>query len=174
MSAVERSAAEQSSSQPPVVDSQHDLELGRDIAAAPREAPARPDASVMADLDLMRMLAGDDESLAREAVDELYRREFQTKHLRLARLLVDPEPKVRLALVRSLPQMSGIDSRPWLLWLSHDPEPEVRKAAVAVIATSSDSALLQRVRELEREETDDEVLRVVRQILNTRPTNAIR
>jgi len=88
--------------------------------------------------------------------------------------LIDPDANVRLQLIQSLPQMSGIDSRPWMLWLSRDQDPQVRKAAVAVIATSADPALLQRVRELEREETDDEVLRVVRQISNPGQKNTIR
>jgi hypothetical protein len=166
--------AKQPTSQPPAVDSRESLELRRDTVSVPIGATVRPDLRAMADLDLMQKLADDNESLAREAVDELYRRGFQTKHFRLAELLVDPDPNVRLALVRRLPQMPGIDSRPWLLWLSRDQEPAVRKAAVAVIATSSDSALQRRVRELEREETDEEVLRTVRQILDTRQDNTIR
>ncbi|MDA1050282.1 MAG: HEAT repeat domain-containing protein [Planctomycetota bacterium] len=163
-------ATKQSLSKPPAVDSRQSLDLRRDIAAA----PTLPNLPAMSDLNVMRTLAGDDERLVREAVDELYRRGFQTKHFRLAELLVDPDSNVRLQLVQSLPQMSGIDSRPWLLWLSRDQDPEVCKAAVAVIATSADPSLQQRVRELEREETDDDVLQVVRQILNNRRTGTIR
>jgi hypothetical protein len=167
--------AQPSSTAPPRVDPRKRVELRRHPVAVPNKAMAAADLRTMSDLQLMQQLAVvEDRSLARETIDELYRRGFQTKHLRLAELLADPDPNVRLELVHSLPQMSGIDSRPWLLWLSRDESPAVRKAAIAVIATSSDAALLQRVRELEREETDDEVLRVVRQILVTRPTTTLR
>lgn len=163
-----------SKANPPVVDSRQSLDLRRELPIAPPEMTARPDLQSMSDLDVMHKLAGSDESIVRDAVDELYRRGFQTKHFRLAELLVDPDPSVRLQLIQSLPQMSGIDSRPWLLWLSRDRDPAVRKAAVSVIATSSDTTLQKRVRELEREETDEEVLQTVRQILNSRQANSIR
>ena len=166
--------ATQQSPTPPVVDSRQSLDLRQDIVSAPRPTPSRQDLRTMSDLEVMRKLVGDNESLVREAVDELYRRGFQPKHFRLAELLVDPNTQVRLQFVRNVPQMPGVDSRPWLLWLSHDQDPTVRKAAVIVLATSTDPALQQRVRELERDETDDEVLEVVRQILNRQRTNAIR
>jgi len=172
-SVVADDSATQHTTQPLVVDSRPSPDLRQDTASVPSAAMARPDLRAMADLDVMRKLTADD-SLAREAVDELNRRGFQSKHFQLAELLVNPDPDVRLRLVQSLPQMSGIDSRRWLLWLSRDQDPAVRKAAIAVIATSADPALQERVRELEREETDDEVLRVVRQILNRRQTNTLR
>ncbi|MEO8498965.1 MAG: HEAT repeat domain-containing protein [Planctomycetota bacterium] len=159
---------------PLAVEPQQALESRREAGSAPSGATDRPDLRAMPDLGVMQKLAGADELLARDAVDELYRRGFQTKHFRLAELLVDPDPNVRLQLVQSLPQMSGIDSRPWLLWLSRDEAPAVRKAAVAVIATSADPALQQRLRELESEETDDAVLRVVRQVLHTGQTTTLR
>ena len=149
-------------------------ELRRDLATVPRETTVRPDLQSMPDLDVMQKLASDDESLIHAAVDELYRRGFQTKHFRLAELLVDPDAEVRAQLVQSLPQMPGIDSRPWLLWLSRDQDPTVRKAAVAVIATSPDATLQQRIRDLEREETDEEVLQALRQILSSRQANSLR
>ncbi len=167
-------AATRKSTQPLGVEARWSIAPPNDTAFSPSGPTARPNFRAMADLDVMRKLVSRDESLAREAVDELYRRGFQTKHFRLAELLVDPDPNVRLQLIQRLPQVSGIDSRPWLLWLSRDQDPVVRKAAVTVIATSSDPALQQRVSELANEETDDEVLRAVRQILNTRPTTTIR
>lgn len=167
-------ASSQAITRPPAVDPRQSLELRRDDPVAPRAVTVRPDLKSMSDLDVMRQLAGSDDAIVREAVDELYNRGFQTKHFRLAELLVDPDTGVRLQLVQSLPQMAGIDSRPWLLWLSRDQDPAVRKAAVAVIATSSDPALQKRVRELEQEETDEEVLQTVRQILSSRQLNSRR
>lgn len=156
------------------IDARQSLSPRGNTAPIPREPTAPSNFREMADLDVMRKLASNDDSLTRQAVDELYRRGFKTKHFRLAELLVDPDPNVRLRLIQSLPQISGIDSRPWLLWLSRDQDPAVRKAAVTVIATSADPALQKRVSELEREETDDEVLRVVRRILDARQANTIR
>ncbi|MBC8354855.1 MAG: HEAT repeat domain-containing protein [Planctomycetes bacterium] len=158
----------------PTVDRPQSLESRQDTESSSPRKTVDPNLQVMSSLDVMHKLTGDDETLAREAVDELYRRGFKTKHFRLAELLVDPDPNIRLQLVQSLPQLSGIDSRPWLLWLSRDQDPIVRKAAVTVIATSADPALQERVRELGREETDDEVLKVVRQILDGRQSGARR
>lgn len=163
-----------STAKPLVADPRQSLELRRDAPVAPRVVTIHPDLTSMSDLDVMRQLAGSDDVIVREAVDELYNRGFQTKHFRLAELLVDPDVGVRLQLVQSLPQMAGIDSRPWLLWLSRDRDPAVRKAALAVIATSSDPTLQKRVYELEQEETDEEVLQTVRQILSSRQRNSIR
>jgi hypothetical protein len=160
--------------EPPSSDPRRSLDLRRDLASTQRPPFASQGVGGLSDLDVMRNLASADEAVAREAMDELYRRGFQTKHVRLAELLVDPDPNVRIQMVQSVPQMSGVDSRPWLLWLSRDPDPAVRKAAIAVIATSTEPAFRHRVRELEREETDVEVLRMVRQINNSQPTTAIR
>jgi hypothetical protein len=164
----------QATEKPPASNPRQSPGVRRVVPSIQRETAVRPDLQSMPDLDVMQKLSGDDERLAREAVDELYRRGFQTKHFRLAERLVDPDAGVRLQLVQDLPQISGIDSRPWLLWLSRDRNPAVRKAAVSVIATSSDATLQKRVRELEREEMDEDVLQAVRQILNSGQTNSIR
>ncbi|HUG68585.1 MAG TPA: HEAT repeat domain-containing protein [Pirellulaceae bacterium] len=167
-------AAAQPTEQPPASAARQNPGVRRDAPSISRETPARTDLQSMSDFDVIQKLAGDDERLTREAADELYRRGFQTKHFRLAEGLIDPDAGVRLQFVKNLPQMSGIDSRPWLLWLSRDRDPSVRKAAIAALATSADPALRKHVSELEREETDEDVLQAVRQILSSRRANSIR
>lgn len=166
-------AAAQPTEKPPAADARRNVGVRRDPSIS-RETPARTDLRSMSDFDVIQRLAGDEERRTREATDELYRRGFQTKHFRLAESLIDPDAGVRLQLVENLPQFSGIDSRPWLLWLSRDRDPAVRKAAIAALATSADPALQKHVSELEREETDEDVLQALRQILSSRRANSIR
>ena len=71
-------------------------------------------------------------------------------------------------LAKVLPSIAVSDPRPWLLWLSHDTDPRVRKATVAILATNPDPILQDRLRELELKETDESVLRVVKQALEQR------
>jgi hypothetical protein len=118
------------------------------------------------DLAVIHELASTDESTSSAALQELHRRGYEGVHLELAQRIVDPDSSVRLALVDALPQIPGVDARPWLIWLTEDDDPMVRKMAVTVIATSNDPSLRERLREIEREESDPEVLTVVRGALS--------
>ncbi len=153
--------------EPTPADPRDRLQLRRQLPPPTTTVPSRARESLhdLSDLQVMRLLADEDPGVARDAVNELYRRGFQTPHIQIAKAMMDPDIGVRLRLVDGLPQQAGIDARPWLLWLSRDPAPAVRQAAIAVIATSREPALLDRLREMAREETDDQVLRVVRQVL---------
>ena len=140
-------------------------------AAPPSESMAEragENADPLPDLALIRQLASGDPRAASAAEVELQRRGYLPLHLELARRLADPDTAVRLALVDALPLVAGIDARPWLTWLARDPDARVRKAAIAVIATSSDPALRAQLRELQRQEPDPEVLRMLRGILEPR------
>jgi hypothetical protein len=86
---------------------------------------------------------------------ELMRRGYTAFRLGVARRLTDPDPAVRRELAELLPQMSGLDARPWLLWLSEDADPSVRRAAAAILATSTDPKLRARWRELRVGENDE-------------------
>jgi hypothetical protein len=120
------------------------------------------------DLEVMQQLAIGSPHVAQKAIEELTRRGFRPRDLRLAERLVNADPDVRLELVNSLPQLSGIDSRPWLIWLSSDPDSLVRRAAVSIIATGDDQALFDHLRQVEQTETDEEVLRLIRRALARR------
>lgn len=116
-------------------------------------------------LEVMQLLASADPDLAHRASDELSRRGFRPHHLQLAERLFDPDAEVRRQLVDRLPQLPAIDSRPWLIWLSSDADAEVRKAAIGFIATANDPALLDHLRKLEKTETNDAVLQLIRSAL---------
>ena len=45
----------------------------------------------------------------------------------------------------------------WLIWLSQDADPTVRSTAVSLMVTAQDPRLLQRLREMETNEPDDDV-----------------
>lgn len=141
------------------------------IVRPDRSSEVRPEgdgASDDSDLAMMRKLRSSDPLQAQRAINELARRGFRTIHFRLAERLVDPDPAVRRELVEGLPQLTGIDSRPWLVWLSADSDAAVRTAAITIIATSNDPALLQHLREAEKTETDVDVLRLIRSAISRR------
>jgi hypothetical protein len=69
--------------------------------------------------------------------------------------LADRDPAVRLELTESLPTLPGIDARNWLLELSYDEDPQVRAAAVTLMATSGDIELLKRVHQVALDDPDD-------------------
>ena len=119
----------------------------------------------VSDWDVMRQLHADDVATASAAMIELWRRGFKERDFELAAQLFDPAPHVRVRLAESLPELSGVDPRPWLLWLSRDPHPSVRRAAITVIATSADPDLRDRLREIEREESDPEIVQQVQKML---------
>lgn len=120
----------------------------------------------MTDWEVMRQLNSPDVDVVGAAVRELTRRGFQPLHLQLAERLVAPDPDTRLELVTQLPTLAGIEARAWLLLLSRDPDATVRAATVRLLATSNDPALQAEIERMAREETDDGVLRVVRQVRN--------
>lgn len=97
-------------------------------------------------IELMRDLHSDSRAEATAAEDELTRRGYKAAHLALARQLTSPDDDVRLKLVQRLPQVRGIDPRPWLLHLSEDADPAVRAAALGILRTSQDPELLQKLR----------------------------
>lgn len=115
--------------------------------AAPAEitvAPARFQRE--SDVEVMRHLHNTDGALVAAAVQELSRRGYRGVHLALARGLTHPDPHERRKLAESLPQMKGIDARPWLQHLAADSDPDVCRAAAAILQTSGSSATAQKRR----------------------------
>lgn len=85
------------------------------------------------DVEVMRMLHRSESGYAVAAIDELRRRGFQSRHLRLAKRLTDPDPAERRALAFELPGASDVDARPWLDALLDDENAQVRIAAADAI-----------------------------------------
>jgi HEAT repeats len=106
--------------------------------------------------DVMHLLSASDPTLAAAAQEELQRRGIVGPLVDLARFAGDADPAVRRAFVESLPTLSGVDARPWLLELSYDDDPRVRAAAVTLMATSGDLELLKRVKQVALEDPDDQ------------------
>lgn len=98
-----------------------------------------------AELDVMRRLHASDKELAAAAENELWRRGYRSTDLPLCRALVDPDPEQRRQLAEALPKMLAVDSRPWLLQLTEDPDADVRRAATGILRTSRDPGLLRRL-----------------------------
>jgi hypothetical protein len=124
--------------------------------------------SNLPDLEVIRRI-GLSAALSQDpASGELRRRGYTDSELRIARRMVDPDPQIRMQLVRWLPQVPGIDARRWLLWLARDEEPTVRKAAITVLATAADPWLRQQLEQFEHEEQDPDVLQTMRSIRDPR------
>lgn len=117
---------------------------------------------------LIRRLASDDSEEIRRVEEELMRRGMNAVHLRLAHRLTDPDPRARRALVDQLPKLTGIDARPWLLWLAEDPAADVRLAALTVLATSNAPALLDRIARQARGDADPRVRALADRLLAPR------
>jgi HEAT repeat protein len=105
----------------------------------------------------MRQLRGDDPVQQKIARDELLRRGFNQVELELSRQLLDPSVEVRKRLAITVPRLASVDAVPWLLWLSQDPEPSVRYAALSTLGTTGDPSLLERVEQLARNDHDPQV-----------------
>jgi hypothetical protein len=114
-----------------------------------------PDLSSLLDLDMR--LCSDDPDIANEARNEMERKRINEAQLVLARGAVDPYPKVREELVEALTYVSTVDTRAWLLYLSHDDEASVRLAVVGRIATSEHAEFKKRLIELADSDADGRV-----------------
>lgn len=84
---------------------------------------------------------------ASAAAAELHRRGFSLREIEIGKHLTSPDAAERMKYTEQLPS-SGIAVKPWLLYLSSDPDAEVRRAAVAIMATSNDPELKAKLREL--------------------------
>jgi hypothetical protein len=126
--------------------------------------PARVSPELLAsltDAEVIRWLArGEHRAMAER---ELRRRGFGEREMRIVSAATSGDPEVREQLARVLPELSGVDARPWLLLLCRDESAIVRAAAVRWLATSSDPGILELLREISAGETDDSVRQALRQ-----------
>jgi len=87
----------------------------------------------LADLEVMRLLHHGDYGVRYTAERELDRRGYAQEHLPLAKMLIHPDARERRKLAEQLPRLTNVDPRPWLLQLSEDSDPEVRRAAEGIL-----------------------------------------
>jgi hypothetical protein len=124
-----------------------------DAGSAATDASGLPGARLREVVE--KLDSGDPQSTA-AARAELERRAITGPLVDLARRLADPDPAVRLRLTETLPTLSGVDARAWLLELSYDEDAQVRAAAVTLMATSGDIDLLKRVQQVALDDPDDQ------------------
>jgi len=93
---------------------------------------------------------------ASAAAAELHRRGFSLREIELGKHLTSPDAAERAQHLATLPS-AGIAVKPWLMYLSGDPDAEVRRAAVAIMATSNDPELKAKLRELAITDADETV-----------------
>ncbi len=64
--------------------------------------------------------------------------------------------------------MPGIDAQVWLVWLSRDENPDVRLAAMTVMATTADPNVLRRIEQMARTDADPRIQRQGERLLGMR------
>jgi HEAT repeat protein len=106
----------------------HSVEVRR--AAILAVGPA--DKAVL-DETLLPCLRDPDPEVRRLCEAALRGRGLNDDHLRLSRLLIDPQPAVRLQVLDHLGRTTDLEPGIWLRRLSHDPAPSVRAAAARVM-----------------------------------------
>ena len=119
------------------------------------------------DLDLIRSLDGHDPELARQVMAILGQRGFRRTDLALAHQLASPDVATRRQLVEKVGRLPAGAAR-WLIWLSQDPDPTVRQAAVSLMVTAQDPAVQRRLRAMENAEVDQDVREQLRNWRETR------
>lgn len=133
------------------------------LEVAPQsEAPSLPSAALQRHLTTRSAwaLLGDLQSpgtpQASAAAAELHRRGFSLREIEIGKHLTSADAAERTKYTEQLPS-SGIAVKPWLIYLSSDPDAEVRRAAVAIMATSNDPELKAKLRELAITDADEVV-----------------
>lgn len=117
---------------------------------------------------LLQALVDADQQAANRAATALTDRGLPKEYLELAKRLADPDPAVRKSLVDILPRTAGLDARPWLMWLAHDDHPDVRFAAMSIIATSQDPQLCEQIEQLARNDYDERIVALADRLLRRR------
>ena len=136
------------------------------------EGERRLPASLAAEdaVELIRGLNSENDARAEAAEAELIGRGFTEAQLELARKLYDPDAAVRKKLVQELPGLQGVDTVPWLMELCRDADAEVRLGAIALLATSSDPAVLDEVERIAGRDVDSGIRRIADRIGQQRNT----
>jgi hypothetical protein len=98
------------------------------------------------DIGVMRLLHADDPRVVEAAQADLLRRGYRPRDMNLCRTLVHPDADQRRIFAQALPRIPGIDARPWLLQLTEDRDPEVRRIATAILRTSQDPEVQRRLK----------------------------
>ncbi len=115
-------------------------------------------------LRLMQQLQDGNPAVRKAAESALRSQGFSARQLTLARQLTSNNPAERLKLVELLPSEPSVRGRDWLEWLLGDEDPEVRLATIGVLATMGDEALLRRLEQIARQDSDPQVQQQAEQL----------
>jgi len=120
-------------------------------------------------VELMRRLHAADARVVEDARAQLARWGFTPVEREVAKRMFHPDTAVRKELARALPGLPGLDAAPWLIQLAGDEDAEVRLAAITLLLTTSDPALVQRARRLAEADPDPRIRDQAERVGATRP-----
>jgi hypothetical protein len=112
---------------------------------------------VIGEDDLLPLLHDPDADVRRLCEAALRGRQLLPEHIRLGRLLTDPNPVVRLQVLDDLDKTPDLDPGVWLRRLSHDPSPAVRVAAVRAMSRQTLIDLSDRIDQMARSDPSPSV-----------------
>ena len=127
-----------------------------------------PPMAALADWSVFPYLHDDRRSVRSAAVLELTGRGYRAPDLTLASVLGSDDVDDRIAITESLTSMREVDPRRWLGYLCRDTSRAVRSKAVAVLATMSDPAAGEVLRQCLQRERDVAVASKIRRYLDLR------
>ncbi len=104
--------------------------------------------------ELIDLLHGSSEELKADVRNELKRRGFNEAAMQAAEQLAAGDTRLRLQLIGTIAKRTDIDPRPFLLWLSEDPDRQVRVAAINLLATLNDPLVRRSLQEQLNVEAD--------------------
>jgi len=142
----------------------------RDQSTAVRRAAILalgPSPEVLNDDSLFYWLSDPDVEVRQLCEVALRGRGLQDHHIRLARLMADPRPAVRMQVLQAIEQAEDLDPGVWLRRLSHDPSPAVRAAAARAAASQTLVDLSDRIDQMAQTDPSPTVQQVARYYLSS-------
>ncbi len=149
----------------------------RDSSEAVRRAAilaVGPAPEVINDDSLFYWLSDPDEEVRQLCEVALRGRGLQDGHIRLARLMADPRPTVRMQVLEAIEKVPDLDPGVWLRRLSHDPSPAVRAAAVRAAASQTQVDLSDRIDQMAQGDPSPTVQQVARYYLSCQRLRAVQ
>jgi HEAT repeat protein len=148
----------------------------RDSSAEVRRAAILalgPAPDVINDDTLFYWLSDPDEVVRQLCEVALRGRGLHDGHIRLARLMADPRPTLRMQVLEAIEQVPDLDPGVWMRRLSHDPSPAVRAAAVRAAASQTQVDLSERIDEMAQADPSPTVQQVARYYLSCQRIHAV-
>ncbi len=115
-------------------------------------------------MNVFMLMHASDLDLVAAARRELRRRGFNSLQIDLGQRATHDNPQVRLELIDRLPEILGLDAKPWLLWLLEDKDGDVRYAAMATLATTDDPDIKRQIRAKAGADSDPRVAELIRKL----------